>query len=73
MSLGRATPARMDLAAFRLDEIEADRRAGVFRHRQSLRARVSRLFADPQPEPRPTPEPDHFVWHSIEDLLRQQR
>lgn len=43
MTFGRATPTRMDLAAFRLDEVE-ETRPGVFRHRRSLRARIDRLF-----------------------------
>lgn len=70
MSLGRGSTRRMDLAAFALGEIEADRRPGVFRHRRSLRAMFARLRGETRrPDPKPQPEPDPFVWHAIEDLL----
>ncbi|MEW5687205.1 MAG: hypothetical protein AB1942_20005 [Pseudomonadota bacterium] len=44
MTLGRGSSVRMDLAAFRLDEIE-EARPGVFRHRHGLRAALDRLRA----------------------------
>lgn len=70
MSLGRSSPRRMDLAAFALGEVEADRRPGVFRHRRSLRALLARVRGEaPAPVPEPQPEPDPFVWHAIADLL----
>lgn len=72
MSLGSRTPGSMDLAAFKVDEVEPDRRHGVFRHRRSLRAVLARALPKPA-EPAATTlaaEPDHFVWHSVEDLLR---
>lgn len=75
MSLGRATPTMMDLAAIRLDEVEADRQPGVFRHARSLRGRLARIFPGPGPSPAAVPdaEPDHFVWHALDDLLPPQR
>jgi hypothetical protein len=70
MSLTRATPARMDLAAFRLGEVE-EARPGVFRHERSLKAAMARIFP-PKPPPAAEAEPDHFVWHSLDELLDRQ-
>lgn len=44
MTLGRSNVVRMDLAAFRLEEIE-EARPGVYRHRNGLRAAAARLQA----------------------------
>lgn len=73
MSLSRRSCEPMKLTAFRLDEVEADRRPGVFRHARGLRARLARLTRGFEPEATPEPEPDHFVWHAVEDLLPEQR
>lgn len=44
MTLGRGNSVRMDLAAFRLDEVE-EARPGVFRHKRGLRAVLAGLRA----------------------------
>ena len=74
MSLSRATPARMDLAAFALGEVVEVRR-GVF----GLRRRgFLRLFSPPAPPPivrppkaptapRAAPDTDHFVWRAPDE------
>lgn len=53
MSLGNHTPRVMDLAAIRLGEVEEVEK-GLFRHRDSLTARLARFFAA---KPEPTPQP----------------
>jgi hypothetical protein len=57
----------MDLAAFRLGEIE-EHRPGVFRHVDGLRARLAR-FGKPRPLPQVDPQPDPYAWRSLDELL----
>lgn len=69
MNLSRASVETMHLTAFRLDEIE-EARPGVFRHHNSLGARISRLF--PRTDVAPPSSPDPFAWHALDDLLPVQ-
>lgn len=69
MSLSRASCETLKLTAFRLDEIE-EPRPGVFRHKNSLGARISRLFPRPDPaSTAPPAAPEPFAWHALDDLL----
>lgn len=73
MSLGNSTPRRMDLAAFPLGDVEEHKR-GIFRHRESLGARIERLWGrKPLADDERPKDPDMFAWHSVEALLEKPR
>lgn len=74
MSLSSRSAVRMDLAAFRLDEVE-EISPGSFRHKESMAARFERWFSRPaiatESEAALPDEP--YAWHSIADLIAKAR
>jgi hypothetical protein len=76
VSLGRATVQTMDLAAFRLDDVEPHGR--TFRHKGSIGARLMAWTGKPAvpapqvypPASAPLPAPrDVYAWLSVEELI----